>query len=130
MPGHVVTARDQGRCLCSCGERQAPPDPRPRTTAEKRAAARAGEQWREEHLAAAWPILVPKERGESLPAYATRLADELEQASRAQASLDHGSIAECETIPALTPEQEAADDRVVVLEHQLDAVMARLAAAH
>ena len=115
--GHQVNSSPQSgigprgsAAFCSCGERQA--DDRP------------AQDWREEHLANAWPILIPREADESLAQWRDRLVAALAQAqqdadpetSRLLAAMD---VRPGQPYPVISDFDLRAEERVEVLQHQL-----------
>lgn len=113
VAGHVVVT-NRPQAFCSCNERA----PRDWT--------KTAREWRAAHLREAWPELIPQLQGESDEDWLTRIALEHSDALRALADIDHRPQRDGEPIPVMTNEDEAADDRLEVLEHQLMAVQAKV----
>lgn len=112
ITGHVVVA-NRPQAFCSCGER-APRD-----------WAGTGREWRDEHLRDAWPELVPRLEGESFEDWLDRIALEHSEALRAVAE-PLRPLRDGQPIPVMSAADMAADDRLEVLEHQLNAVQAKV----
>jgi hypothetical protein len=113
VPGHVVTKTSP--MFCGCGEWRAGNG----TRAEQLAEARR-------HLRDAWPVLVPKNAGESRSAWRERIAVEHHAALEERHRLEERDgllrpTPEGGEFPVLTGDYSAADDRVEVLEWWLDA---------
>jgi predicted DNA-binding ribbon-helix-helix protein len=80
--------------------------------------------WRDEHLANAWPILVPREPGESVQSWRERLVTELDETRAKDERLSSAlgermAVKSGELYPANTENNVAASQRVEVPEHQL-----------
>lgn len=118
VPGHHVVGRL--RAFCECGAQPKDTD-----------GTHDPDEWREEHLRDAWPILVPRVEGETLEAWMGRISDRLVEASaREQALFDRDGlgfpIPPGGQFPTISAEYEAASDRVEILQHQLDEVRTRV----
>lgn len=118
VSGHVVIA-DRPRVFCSCGERS------------PREWGGTGAEWRQEHLRAAWPILVPRDGDEPFGDWLNRIAFEHSKAVQVEdrihsyLGLDR-PVEPGQPYPVITAEYAAAGERVEVLEHQMNAVRAKL----
>lgn len=110
VPGHNV---GKSRAFCECGH-QAPRD-----------YGGTASEWRVQHLAEAWPVLVPRQPNESVGHWMDRTSDEYVAASQLETKLlerdGHGrGLQPGEKIPTISSDYAAAMDRVAVLEHQLE----------
>lgn len=119
VPGHEVHASDGRTAFCQFGAQQRRDD-------ELTAAA-----WRAAHLHEAWPVLVPRSPGEQLGAWMGRISEVLVAASHLELKLfeeDGGSrpIPPGGAYPVMSRESMDASDRVVVLQHQLVEVQAKV----
>ena len=113
VPGHDprVDQRQTDRVLvgsCTCGVRE----------------SGVSRGWREEHLANAWPVLMPCEPGESTESWCERLVAELDEARAEDERLASAlgarmAVKPGEPYPVITEADVAASQRVEVLEHQL-----------
>lgn len=107
-----LTVRRPERSFCSCGWANG--------------GARTGQRV-EDHLREAWPILVPQEQGESRSAWRNRVAAAHSDALRERKALgsEHGMgnpIQPGQPFPVMTQDYVRADERVQVLEWQLDQI--------
>lgn len=80
--------------------------------------------WRDEHLANAWPVLIPREPGETVESWCERLVAELDEARAEDGRLSSALAARMavksgEAYPVIGEADIAASQRVEVLEHQL-----------
>ncbi|MCD4533561.1 hypothetical protein LRP67_05655 [Nocardioides sp. cx-169] len=113
VPGHdprVQRRQTDGRLVGSC-------------TCDARESG-VSRSWPDEHLANAWPILVPREPGESVQSWRERLVTELDEARAKDEHLSSAlgarmAVKPGEPYPAITDDDVAASQRVEVLEHQL-----------
>jgi hypothetical protein len=118
VSGHVVIA-DRPRAFCSCGERS-PHD-----------WGGTAREWRQQHLRDAWPILVPRDGDEPYGDWLNRIALEHSKAVQVEdriyshLGLDR-PVEPGQPFPVITAEYAAASERVEVLEHQMNAVRAKL----
>ena len=62
--GHSVSARSNGLAFCSCGEQQ------------RRGTEQTPTEWVKAHLRDAWPVLVPRLRGEPLEGWMARISED------------------------------------------------------
>lgn len=120
VPGHNF---GRTRAFCECGY-QAPRDN-----------SGTASEWRVQHLAEAWPVLVPRQPNESLGDWMARISDEYVAASQLETELferdGHGrGLQPGEKIPTISSDYAAAMDRVAVLEHQLEDVRSRFERRH
>lgn len=112
VTGHVVVT-DRPQAFCSCNER-APRD-----------WAGTGREWRDEHLREAWPELVPQREGETYDDWLSRIA--VEHGTTLDALIpDERPLRDGEPIPVMRAKDVALAERLEVLEHQLNAVQAKL----
>lgn len=117
VPDHEVIASRGGPVFCSCGIRPAATDD--------------PVEWRTAHLRGAWPVLVPRLDGEPLGQWMNRVSEEYVAASKVETDLfqEMGGarpIRPGEPYPVMSPEYEAAGDRVQVLEYQLEELRERV----
>ncbi|WP_460796833.1 hypothetical protein [Nocardioides pacificus] len=112
VTGHVVVA-NRPQAFCSCG------DGAPRDWAG------TGREWRDEHLRDAWPELVPQLESESADDWFSRVA--LAHGDALHALSDLPTLRDSQPIPVITNEDMDADDRLQVLEHQLNTVQVKIA---
>jgi hypothetical protein len=136
--GHQVTIGNDARARCSCGSSQplsaqrsatAPDSPgRPlKDLAQRRRTARA---WRNEHLAHAWPILVPPQEDESLEEHAVRIKKELAKAQAHRDELNRQLDLSQDPIPVIERPHLDAGIRAAVLKQQYNEICARLRRQH
>lgn len=105
-------ARDASDPPCSCGWRSSIAN---------------GFQSVDEHLRTAWPILIPRRAGEAVDSWRERVAAQLHAATQERDELwqkyDLGRpMQPGDTIPVLSADYVAADERVRVLSRQLEAI--------
>lgn len=116
--GHAVIA-DRPQAFCSCGARV----PRDSEGVDR--------SWRQEHLAEAWPILVPRDGDEPHADWLTRVALQHSAAEQAEDELSRRlgldrPVEPGQAFPVITPQYAAAGERVEVLEHQMSELRQKL----
>lgn len=113
--GHVIARRPERR-FCSCGWSHTGED---------------GDAAVSEHLHTAWPILLPRQKDETLADWRQRLMAELAEAvEESQKLWEHHRMGEPvkpgEPFPLIPDDWARADERVQVLERQLSEMRADL----
>lgn len=119
VPGHVTVHPDSRPSFCSCGARQSAGD------------GRQPHEWREDHLHDAWPILVPRLDNEPYEEWMNRISIEHAEAAQVEQQIAeelgiYKPIPPGGRIPTLTNDYMRANDRVEVLQHQLDEVRRKI----